>query len=80
MRNEHMTARRRRVVEVAQGLPALPGEAKRDQQVKIRLSEGEVEQLKALRPDLTPAGIVALLVDDVLAGRHRPPWAASSAE
>jgi hypothetical protein len=75
-----MTTRRRRVVEAAQGLPALPSEEKRDQQVKIRLSESEVDRLRVMRPDLTPAGIVALLVDDVLSGRHRPPWAASDTE
>ena len=71
-------ARRRRVVEAAQGLPPLPGDnEKRDQQVKIRLSVGEVERLNMLRPDLTTAGIVALLVDDVLSGRHHPAWGAS---
>ncbi|MEV7629397.1 hypothetical protein [Actinoplanes sp. NPDC089786] len=71
--------RRRRVVEAAQGLPPIPGDGqKRDQQVKIRLSVSEVERLKALRPDLTTAGVVALIVDDVLAGRHRPGWAADA--
>ncbi len=73
--------RRRRVVEAVQGLPPLPGDnEKRDQQVKIRLSISEVDRLKKLRPDLTPAGVVALIVDDVLAGRHSPTWAASDAE
>ncbi len=67
------------MVEAAQGLPPLPGDNEiRDQQVKIRLSAGEVEKLRKLRPDLTTAGIVALLVDDVLAGRSRPTWAAVS--
>lgn len=75
-----MTTRRRRVVEAAQGLPPLPGDEKRDQQVKIRLSVSEVDRLKAMRPDLTPAGIVALVVDDVLAGRYRPAWTISDAE
>lgn len=72
--------RRRRVVEVAQGLPALPGEEKRDQQVKIRLNRSEVEKLVSLRPDLTAAGIVALLVDDVLCGRIVPQWTARSSD
>jgi hypothetical protein len=76
-----MTTRRRRVVEAAKGLPPLPGDnEKRDQQVKIRLSPSEIEKLKLLRPDLTPAGIVALVVDDVLAGLYRPTWAASQPE
>jgi hypothetical protein len=56
-------------------LPPLPQREKRDQQVKIRLTASEVHQLAQLRPDLAVSGIVALLVDDVLAGRHRPPWA-----
>jgi hypothetical protein len=56
-------------------LPPLPAREKRDQQVKIRLTESEVRQLEQLRPDLAVSGIVALLVDDVLAGRHRPAWA-----
>jgi len=56
-------------------LPPLPEREKRDQQVKIRLTASEVQQLAQLRPDLAVSGIVALLVDDVLAGRHRPPWA-----
>ncbi|MET8525804.1 hypothetical protein [Micromonospora sp. NPDC005172] len=72
--------RRRRVVEAAQGLPALPGEEKRDQQVKIRLTASEVEKLVSLRPDLTAAGIVALLVDDVLSGRTVPQWTAGSSD
>lgn len=72
--------RRRRVVEAAQGLPALPGEEKRDQQIKIRLSRSEVDKLVRIRPDLTAAGIVALLVDDVLSGRHTPQWAAPSGD
>jgi hypothetical protein len=58
-------------------LPPLPEREKRDQQVKIRLTASEVDQLAQLRPDLAVSGIVALLVDDVLAGRHRPPWAAA---
>ncbi len=58
-------------------LPPLPEREKRDQQVKIRLTASEVHQLAQLRPDLAVSGIVALLVDDVLAGRHRPPWAAA---
>ncbi|WP_328381472.1 hypothetical protein OHQ88_32995 [Micromonospora zamorensis] len=72
--------RRRRVVEVAQGLPALPGDEKRDQQIKIRLTPSEVEKLVNLRPDLTAAGIVALLVDDVLSGRLIPTWTVSSSD
>lgn len=56
-------------------LPPLPGREKRDQQVKIRLTASEVRQLEQLRPDLAVSGIVSLLVDDVLAGRHRPAWA-----
>ena len=55
-------------------LPPLPEREKRDQQVKIRLTASEVDQLAQLRPDLAVSGIVALLVDDVLAGRHRPQW------
>ena len=58
-------------------LPPLPEREKRDQQVKIRLTASEVDQLAQLRPDLAVSGIVALLVDDVLAGRHRPHWAVS---
>ncbi|MET8280921.1 hypothetical protein [Micromonospora sp. NPDC005174] len=72
--------RRRRVVEAAQGLPALPGEEKRDQQVKIRLTVSEVEKLMSFRPDLTAAGIVALLVDDVLTGRVVPQWSVRSSD
>ncbi|MFY1633746.1 hypothetical protein ACN27F_10775 [Solwaraspora sp. WMMB335] len=64
---------RRRSVDPA--LPALPEREKRDQQVKIRLTLREVHELGKLRPDLVPSGIVALLVDDVLAGRYRPDWA-----
>lgn len=56
-------------------LPPLPEREKRDQQVKIRLTESEVRQLGQLRPDLAVSGIVSLLVEDVLAGRHRPSWA-----
>jgi hypothetical protein len=33
-----------------------------------------------LRPDLAASAIVGLLVDDVLAGRHRPSWAAPASE
>lgn len=72
--------RRRRVVEAAQGLPPLPHEEKRDQQVKIRLSISEVEQLIGLRPDLTASGVVAVVVDDLLSGRYRPTWAAASSD
>ncbi|RKN42093.1 hypothetical protein D7223_23430 [Micromonospora endolithica] len=68
------------MVEAAQGLPALPGEEKRDQQVKIRLTASEVEKLVGLRPDLTAAGIVALLVDDVLSGRTVPEWTVGSCD
>lgn len=69
---------RRQNADVARNLPALPGEAsqRRDQQVKIRLTSAGLARLQALRPDLTPSGIVSLLVDDVLEGRHRPDWAA----
>ncbi len=56
-------------------LPPLPEREKRDQQFKIRLTASEVRELSKLRPDLAVSGIVALLVDDVLAGRHRPRWA-----
>jgi hypothetical protein len=52
----------------------LPEREKRDQQVKIRLTRSEVERLVALRPDVAASGIIALLVDDVLAGRYRPGW------
>jgi len=65
---------RRRPVD--QELPPLPVREKRDQQVKIRLTPGEVEALLAMRPDLTATGVVALLVDDVLTGRYEPVWAA----
>lgn len=57
-------------------LPPLPEREKRAVQVKIRLTPSEAEALAALRPDLAVSGIVAQLVDDVLAGRHRPSWAA----
>jgi hypothetical protein len=57
-------------------LPPLPERERRDQQVKIRLTATEVAQLSRLRPDLAPSAIVALIVDDVLAGRYRPHWAA----
>ncbi|MFF0103343.1 MULTISPECIES: hypothetical protein [Micromonospora] len=60
---------------VAENLPPLPTRERRDQQVKIRLTPSEMERLTAMRPDLTPSGILALLVDDVLAGRYRPEWA-----
>lgn len=65
---------------VADDLPPLPAREKRDQQVKIRLTPSEIERLGELRPDLTPPGIVAQLVDDVLTGRYRPAWAAGVAE
>jgi hypothetical protein len=68
---------RRRVVEAVQGLPPLPHDERRDQQLKIRLSRSEVEKLIELRPDLTASGIVALVVDDLLAGRYRPTWSTS---
>ena len=58
------------------GLPPLPEREKRAVQVKIRLTPTEAEALAALRPDLSVSGIVAQLVNDVLAGRHRPAWAA----
>jgi hypothetical protein len=67
---------RRRSVDA--DLPPLPAREKRNQQVKIRLTPSEVDQLVALRPDLTVSAIVALLVDDVLAERHRPAWAAAA--
>ncbi|MET8253358.1 hypothetical protein [Micromonospora sp. NPDC005197] len=63
---------------VAENLPPLPTREKRDQQVKIRLTPTELERLTAMRPDLTPSGILALLVDDVLAGRYWPTWAAAA--
>jgi hypothetical protein len=44
--------------------------------IDTRLTASEVRQLGQLRPDLAVSGIVALLVDDVLAGRHQPRWAA----
>ena len=61
-------------------LPPLPAREKRVQQVKIRLTDTELRQLIELRPDLAPSAIVALLVDDVLAGRHRPYWATPADE
>jgi hypothetical protein len=61
-------------------LPPLPAREKRVQQVKIRLTDTELRQLIQLRPDLAPSAIVALLVDDVLAGRHRPHWATPADE
>jgi hypothetical protein len=70
---------RRRTFE-AGNLPPLPEREKRDQQVKIRLTPSELKQLGALRPDLTASAIVGLLVDDVVAGRHRPSWAAPAGE
>ncbi|MFF3867048.1 hypothetical protein [Micromonospora sp. NPDC001898] len=42
--------------------------------MKIRLTATEVARLEELRPDMAVAGIVALLVDDVLANRYRPAW------
>lgn len=65
---------------VADDLPPLPARERRDQQVKIRLTPSEMERLGQLRPDLTPSGIVALLVDDVVTGRHRPAWAAAASD
>lgn len=65
---------RRRAADPA--FPPLPERERRDQQVKIRLTATEVAQLSRLRPDLAPSAIVALIVDDVLAGRYRPHWAA----
>jgi len=56
-------------------LPPLPEREKRVIQVKIRLTPSEAEALASLRPDLAVSGIVAQLVDDVLAGRHLPSWA-----
>jgi hypothetical protein len=65
---------RRRTGETGD-LPPLPEREKRDQQVKIRLTPSELDRLGALRPDLAASAIVGLLVDDVVAGRHRPSWA-----
>lgn len=60
-------------------LPPLPsGYESRTEQVKIRTSVREKSRLQRMRPDLTPATIVSLLVDDVLAGRYLPPWAVAS--
>ena len=59
-------------------LPPLPERERRDQQVKIRLMGSEIARLSRLRPDLAPSAIVALIVDDVLAGRHVPQWAVRS--
>ncbi len=59
-------------------MPPLPQREKRDRQVKVRLTPSEVMLLQSLRPDLTPSGIVGVLVDDVLTGRYRPAWAAPS--
>jgi hypothetical protein len=69
---------RRQNADVARNLPVLPDEAtrRRDQQIKIRLTSVELAELQTLRPDLTPSGIVSLLVDEVLQGRYRPDWAA----
>jgi hypothetical protein len=69
---------RRRAADPA--LPPLPERERRNQQVKIRLTASEVAQLSRLRPDLAPSAIVALIVDDVLAGRHHLPWAAPAEE
>ncbi|MGH3734403.1 MAG: hypothetical protein ACRDT6_02070 [Micromonosporaceae bacterium] len=44
--------------------------------MKVRLTPSELAQLQSLRPDLTPAGVVGFLLDDVLTGRYRPEWAA----
>lgn len=57
-------------------LPPLPEGEKRDRQVKVRLTPSELAQLQSLRPDLTPAGVVGFLIDDVLTGRYCPEWAA----
>lgn len=59
-------------------MPPLPQRERRDRQVKIRLTPSEIAVLQELRPDLTPAGIIGVLVDDVLMGRYRPEWAASN--
>jgi hypothetical protein len=59
-------------------LPPLPSErTRRTEQVKIRLSPDEVASLEKLRPDRSAAGILSLLVEDVLAGNYRPQWALS---
>jgi hypothetical protein len=56
-------------------LPPLPSRFEsRTEQVKIRVSVREKDQLQRMRPDLTTAAIVSLLVDDVLTGRYQPPW------
>lgn len=67
---------RRRDTDGERELPPLPpgSEDKRHRQVKIRLSEREAKTLEARRPDLKVTGIIALLVDDVLEGRHNPSW------
>jgi hypothetical protein len=61
-------------------LPPLPRWEKRDVQVKIRLAPSEIAKLKKIRPDLKPSAIVAQLVNDVLADRYHPAWAAPSEE
>jgi hypothetical protein len=65
----------RRQRDVDEDLPPLPGQERRNQQVKIRLTASEIDKLVVLRPDLTPSGIVALVIADVLDGRYRPGWA-----
>ncbi len=55
-------------------LPPVPERPRRATQVKIRLTEDEVADLERLRPDRAAPGVVALIVDDVLAGRYRPAW------
>lgn len=59
--------------------PLPPAYEKRTEQVKIRLSPTEKQRLQRMRPDLGPATIVALIVDDVLDGRYQPSWAATDA-
>jgi hypothetical protein len=61
-------------------LPPRPRWEKRDVQVKIRLAPSEVQRLSRVRPDLAPSAIVAQLVNDVLAGRYCPVWAAPQSD
>lgn len=75
--NYHEVVEGQRVgAEDMQELPPKPRvrEERRDRQVKIRLSGREVKILEKRRPDLKAAGIVSLLIDDVLEGRHNPSW------
>jgi hypothetical protein len=70
----------RRRVGADPSMPPLSQTEKRDRQVKVRLTPTELARLQRLRPDLTPSGILGVLVDDVLTGRYRPEWVVPSNE